>query len=104
MGPRRGVRSARMPGSPFALAEVWSVVWSVVLAGLLGSQDSVFLASGIFTVSGFFSAGFVSLVSAGLAWFLVAGIAGLIPWHPFIQGLPSQLRPRTQSQLRRSPC
>merc|ERR1712004_908267 len=28
------------------------------------------------------------LGSAGLAWFLVAGIAGLIPWHPFIQGLP----------------
>merc|ERR1712079_347232 len=86
IGPRRGDRSARMPGSPFALAEVWSVVWSasVVVAGLLGSPHSVFLASG----SGFFSAGFVSLGSAGMAWFLVAGMAGLIPWHPFPQGLP----------------
>merc|ERR1719284_1809220 len=88
-GPRRGVRSARMPGSPFALAEVWSVGWSVfVVVGLLGSPHSVFLASGIFSVSGFFSAGFESLGSAGMAWFLVAGMAGLIPLHPFIQGLP----------------
>merc|ERR1712107_237581 len=79
-----------MPGSPFALAEVWPVVWSasVVVAGLLGSPRSVFLASAIFSVSGFFSAGFASLGSAGMAWFLVAGMAGLIPWHPFTQGLP----------------
>merc|ERR1719284_1766378 len=85
-GPRRGVRSARMPGSPFALEEVWPVVWSVVVVvGLFGSPHSVFLASGIFSVSGFFSAGFESLGSAGMAWFLVAGMAGLIPWHPFIQ-------------------
>merc|ERR1712107_820820 len=52
---------------PVCIREVWSVLWSasVVVAGLLGSPHSVFLASGTFSVSGFFSAGFVSLSSAG---------------------------------------